>query len=181
MNTLCERKKVKFLQSLIFNRFSDLDPSTWESQVLAPPDDLIATPQLHFDLGNLLPDTTYSIIIKIHLRDLPNMPQSSILTVRTLPSTLTTLPPQIPIDTGLAVDEVNSTWAKLNWKKFTQSELQFIDGVQVKYKDEDGKVGVNTPPAFYYDFYQYMRMICECLKRIFGYQNWSFEIVLTKV
>lgn len=122
--------------------FSELDPSTWEQQVLAPPNDLIATPQLHFELGNLLPDTTYSIMIKIQLRDLANAPQSPILTVRTLPisSPHTTLPPQIPVDSGLAVAEVNSTWARLTWRKFTEFELQFIDGVQLRYREKGGKV-----------------------------------------
>ncbi|KAL0269358.1 UNVERIFIED_CONTAM: hypothetical protein PYX00_007120 [Menopon gallinae] len=122
------------------------DPSTWELQVLAPPADLIATPQLHFDLGNLLPDTTYSIMIKIILRDLSNTPQSPILTVRTLPSSpLTTLPPQILVDSGLAVAEVNSTWAKMMWRKFSEFELQFIDGVQLRYREKEGKVFSATP------------------------------------
>lgn len=120
---------------------SSQDPSTWELQVLAPPGDLIATPQLHFDLGNLLPDTTYSIMIKIILRDLSNTPQSQILTVRTLPSSPhTTLPPQIPVDSGLSVAEVNSTWAKMMWRKFSEFELQFIDGVQLRYREKEGKV-----------------------------------------
>jgi len=53
---------------------------------------------------------------------------------------LTTLPPQIPVDLGLTVVDVNATWARLMWRKFTEFELQFIDGVQLRYKEKDGKV-----------------------------------------
>lgn len=86
-------------------------------------------------------------MIKIILRDLSNTPQSSILTVRTLPdsSPVTTLPPQIPVESGLAAAEVNSTWARLMWRKFTDFELQFIDGVQLRYREQDGKVFSATP------------------------------------
>jgi hypothetical protein len=53
---------------------------------------------------------------------------------------LTTLPPQIPVDLGLSVADVNATWARLMWRKFTEFELQFIDGVQLRYKEKEGKV-----------------------------------------
>lgn len=53
---------------------------------------------------------------------------------------LTTLPPQIPVDLGLTVVDVNATWARLMWRKFTEFELQFIDGVQLRYKEKEGKV-----------------------------------------
>nr|CAD7567674.1 unnamed protein product [Timema californicum] len=123
------------------------DLATWEQQVLAPPEDLIATPQLEFELGGLQPDTTYRIKITVILRDLQNSPSSEILTVRTLPLTvpLTTLPPEIPVEPELSVVEVNSTWARLMWRKFSEYELQFIDGVQLRYKDINGKVYAATP------------------------------------
>jgi len=53
---------------------------------------------------------------------------------------LTTLPPQIPVDLELSVVDVNATWARLMWRKFTEFELQFIDGVQLRYKEKEGKV-----------------------------------------
>lgn len=55
---------------------------------------------------------------------------------------LTTLPPQIPVDLGLSVEDVNATWARLMWRKFTEFELQFIDGVQLRYKEKEGKVTI---------------------------------------
>ncbi|XP_039282712.1 putative epidermal cell surface receptor isoform X2 [Nilaparvata lugens] len=120
------------------------DPATWEQQVLAPPNDLIATPELEFSLGNLQPDTSYKIKISVILRDLENSPASKILTVKT-PSSATTLPPMIPVQPELQIAELNSTWARLVWRKFTDFELQFIDGVQLRYKEVDGKVYAATP------------------------------------
>ncbi|XP_039282715.1 putative epidermal cell surface receptor isoform X5 [Nilaparvata lugens] len=121
------------------------DPATWEQQVLAPPNDLIATPELEFSLGNLQPDTSYKIKISVILRDLENSPASKILTVKTPSSAATTLPPMIPVQPELQIAELNSTWARLVWRKFTDFELQFIDGVQLRYKEVDGKVYAATP------------------------------------
>lgn len=97
------------------------------------------------------------------------MPQSPVLTVRTLPLSgpITTLPPQIPIDPELSVDEVHSTWIRLNWRKFTQFEQQFIDGIQIKYKDEDGKVGVaSVPQGFFVNLENLFEEICRFLRQI---------------
>lgn len=41
--------------------------------------------------------------------------------------------------------ETNSTWVNVMWKKLTENELQFIDGVQLRYKEFDGKVYAATP------------------------------------
>lgn len=83
--------------------------------------------------------------ITVKLKDLANSPSSKIYSVRTLEKHVTTLPPQISIDADLTVLETNSTWLKIHWKKFTDYELQFIDGVQLRYKDHDSKVYAATP------------------------------------
>ncbi|CAH1393102.1 unnamed protein product [Nezara viridula] len=123
------------------------DPDTWEQQVLAPPDDIIATPELEFKLEGLTANTEYKIKITVVMRDLDNSPVSQILTVKTPPASFSTptLPPAIPVDPDLHVVDVNSTSATLSWRKFAEKELQFIDGVQLRYKEIEGKVYQATP------------------------------------
>lgn len=114
--------------------------------MFAPPNDLIVSPQLEFDLLSLKPDTEYRIKITVTLRDLHNTPSSRVYTVRTLkevPSS--TLPPVIPIEPNLAITDINATWVNVVWRKFTEFELQFIDGVQLRFKEIDGKIYAATP------------------------------------
>lgn len=122
------------------------DTNTWQLQVFAPPNDLIATPQLEFDLIDLEPETEYKIKIAITLRDLHNTPMSRVYSIRTLKETkLTTLPPIIRIEPDMSITEINSTWVNIAWRKFTNDELQFIDGVQLRFKEIDGKIYAATP------------------------------------
>ncbi|XP_063921534.1 putative epidermal cell surface receptor isoform X1 [Zophobas morio] len=122
------------------------DTSTWELQVFAPPNDLIATPQLEFDLLDLRSDTEYKIKITITMRDLHNTPTSRVYKIRTPKDVnTTTLPPMIPIEPELAISDINATWVTVVWRKFTEYELQFIDGVQLRFKEIEGKVYDATP------------------------------------
>lgn len=115
-------------------------------QIFAPPNDLIATPQLEFDLLGLNADTEYRIKITITLRDLHNTPTSRVYTVRTpAESEVSTIPPIIPIEPDLALTDINSTWGTVSWRKLTQYELQFVDGVQLRFKEVDGKIYAATP------------------------------------
>jgi hypothetical protein len=129
-----------------YTHHDNLDINSWQLQVFAPPNDLIATPQLEFDLLDLRPDTEYKIKITITLRDLHNTPSSRVYKIRT-PKDLnaTTLPPMIPIEPELAITDINATWVTVVWRKFTEYELQFIDGVQLRFKEIDGKVYDATP------------------------------------
>lgn len=115
--------------------------------MFAPPHDLIATPQLEFELADLKPMTEYKVKITVRMNTINNSPSSKIYNVRTLEKHPEdpTLPPQIPIDAELRVLEMNSSWVKVMWKKFTEYELQFIDGVQLRYKEQDSKVYAATP------------------------------------
>ncbi|KAJ8953046.1 hypothetical protein NQ314_007421 [Rhamnusium bicolor] len=118
----------------------DLD--SWMLTVFAPPNDLIATPSLVFDLTDLKPDTEYRIKITVTLRDLHNTPSSKIYTIRTPKEAQ---PPVIPIDPDLAITDINATWVTVVWRAFTQYELQFIDGIQLRYKEIDGRIYTATP------------------------------------
>ncbi|KAK3924771.1 Putative epidermal cell surface receptor [Frankliniella fusca] len=129
------------------------EPATWDQQVLAPPNDLIATPQLEFELGGLQPDTVYKIKITVILRDLHNTPSSKddldtnaqLSLSHSQPPPPPRSPRRSPIDAELTVAEVNASWARLTWRKATPFEINFIDGVQLRYKEIDGKVYAATP------------------------------------
>ncbi|GLG97973.1 Putative epidermal cell surface receptor [Gryllus bimaculatus] len=121
------------------------DLSSWKLQVLAPPQDLLATPTLEFTLGDLRPDTEYRVKITVLLRDLQNTPSSPVLVVRTQPLATSTLPPVVAVSPDLSTGEVNTTWAVITWRRFSESELQLIDGVQLRYKQLDDKVYSATP------------------------------------
>ncbi|CAH1125802.1 unnamed protein product [Ceutorhynchus assimilis] len=127
--------------------FKDIDDvSAWDLQVFAPPNDLIATPSLEFDLLDLVADKEYKIKITITLRDLHNTPSSKIYKIKTPKDVrTTTLPPQIPIEPDLEISDINSTWVTIVWRKFTENELQFIDGVQLRFRETEGKIYTATP------------------------------------
>ncbi|XP_066598389.1 putative epidermal cell surface receptor [Prorops nasuta] len=126
---------------------ANVDPSSWKVQVFAPPKNLITTQQLEFELGDLKPSTEYKVKITVKLQDLENTPTSKIYSVRTLDrrADVSTLPPQIPVDAELRISETNSTWINVVWRKFSEYELQFIDGVQLRFKELEGKVYAATP------------------------------------
>ncbi|XP_034833884.1 putative epidermal cell surface receptor isoform X1 [Maniola hyperantus] len=112
------------------------DISQWYSQVFAPADEVLTTPRLEFRLTGLKPSTTYKIRGKLFLHNLPVEPESEIYTVRTqdLPTILPPEEKRRKIDCKLTVVDVNDTTAHVTWRHFTEEELQFIDGIQVRYR-----------------------------------------------
>ncbi|KAJ8960312.1 hypothetical protein NQ318_004038 [Aromia moschata] len=90
---------------------SDDDMDSWMLTVFAPPNDLIATPSLVFNLMDLKADTLYKVKVTVTLRDLQNTPTSRIHTITT---------PK-------------------------EYELSFIDGLQLRYKEIDGRIFTATP------------------------------------
>ncbi|CAH1181924.1 unnamed protein product [Phyllotreta striolata] len=129
------------------NKKNDDDLDSWMLQVFAPPNDLIATPSLEFDLQDLQPNTEYKIKITITLRDIHTTHSSRIYKIKTPreATPTTTLPPMIPIEPDLAITDINSTWVTVVWRKFDDNELRFIDGVQLRYREIDGKIYAATP------------------------------------
>lgn len=124
-----------------------MDPSKWKSQIFAPPDDLIATAQLEFELSGLKPATEYKIKIYVKLLDFGSNPTSEEYTVKTLSNTpsLPLVPSQTTIDARLRAIHTNATWIEMTWKKFSVQELQFIDGVQLRFREQNVKVYTASP------------------------------------
>ncbi|KAJ6633938.1 putative epidermal cell surface receptor, partial [Pseudolycoriella hygida] len=141
------------------------DTSTWSAQVFAPPEDLIATSQLEFELPGLEPNTEYRVKINLILRDLNSQPSSQIYSVRTAserqitPPTFTdnidyARPLQRPTMSDILKDldnvdlkpsDTNSTWMRLSWKKLSDDELAYVDGIQLRYKEVSGMIYDSTP------------------------------------
>lgn len=147
--------------------YSNNDTLSWPSQVFAPPDDLITTSQLEFELGNLEPNTEYRVKIGLMLRDLDSKPASRIYVVRTPAEAIITPPslidyhPNHPVggvgganmadvlkniaDPELQAIETNATWIRLSWRKLTDEEMEYVDGIQLRYKEISGIIYDATP------------------------------------
>ncbi|KAJ8985950.1 hypothetical protein NQ317_010708 [Molorchus minor] len=114
----------------------DNDPDSWMMTVFAPPNDLIATPSLAFDLMELKADTEYKIKNHCNPAGPPKYTNDTPKEVH---------PPVIPINPDLAITDINATWVTVTWRQFTAYELSFIDGLQLRYKEIDGRIYTATP------------------------------------
>lgn len=152
---------------LRYTKFGSNDTSSWDSQVFAPPEDLIATSQMEFELPGLEANSDYRIRIMLILRDLNDKPSSQIYKVKTLPErggggVITPPPPfhynpQHPenefghigeilkTNPELVTDEVNATWVKLTWNKLPDNEIDYVDAIQLRYRQKSGVVFNATP------------------------------------
>lgn len=151
-------KKLHGQVELRYTNTKDNNTANWDSQIFAPPGDIIETTQLEFELPNLEADTEYQIKIYLKLFHLDSRPSSKVYRVRTPPFRALPgfKPIEIPItpqkailesidDPDLKSAEVNSTWAKFTWRKLLDDELEIIDGIQLRYKQWDGMVYDATP------------------------------------
>lgn len=95
------------------------------------------------------------------MHDLNSEPASQIYSVRTPDAAIT--PPSFPSypineyatqqpeilkhieDAELIAHEVNSTCAAISWRKLTEEELIYIDGVQIRYKQDTDMVYNASP------------------------------------
>lgn len=121
---------------------------------------------MEFELPHLDSNTEYRVKIVLKLHDLNSQPQSKIYLVRTPAEAVITPPtiidldsPQQPAfgtssmadilkyiqDPELRTVEVNSTWARLAWRKIIDDELLYVDGIQIRYKELDGIIFEATP------------------------------------
>lgn len=135
--------------------------------MFAPPDDLITTSQLEFELSNLEPNIEYRVKITLMLRDLNSQPSSRIYIVRTPAEAIITPPslidyhPNHPMNGGaganmadvlkhiddpeLKATDINSTTIRLTWRKLTDEEMEYVDGIQLRYKEITGIIYDATP------------------------------------
>ncbi|KAJ2953164.1 hypothetical protein O0L34_g737 [Tuta absoluta] len=135
----------------------DQDVSQWYSQVFAPADEVLTTPRLEFRLTGLKPSSTYKIKGKLFLHNLPVEPESEVYSIRTmdLPSVTPDEGKRREIDSRLTVVDVNDTAAHVSWRHFTEDELQFVDGIQVRYRP------VGTPIYSMTELLHHSRSIAE--------------------
>ncbi|XP_059468624.1 uncharacterized protein LOC132192596 isoform X2 [Neocloeon triangulifer] len=119
------------------------DPSKWE-RAMTETDELIDGVQMAHEVSGLKPNTEYHFQIAIHVRELGSM-VSHVAIVRTPHDVASAGPQVIPVDAGLAVSQVNATWIKVSWRKFSEDELQFIDGVQIRYRERGSQLFQSTP------------------------------------
>jgi len=52
-------------------------------------------------------------------------------------------PPEIFVDPEIKLTQQGSKSLKLHWRKFSPSERELIDGIQVTYKANDDKVSLH--------------------------------------
>lgn len=121
---------------------------------------------MEFELPGLEPNSEYRVKINLILRDLNSQPSSQIYTVRTqaehqiTPPTFTDdgdyqqRPIQRPTmseilknldNVDLKASDTNSTWMRLSWKKLSDEELVYVDGIQIRYKEVSGMIYDATP------------------------------------
>jgi hypothetical protein len=142
------------------NQPNNNDSRTWQSQIFAPPEDLIATSQLEFELAGLEPNSEYKVKIILILRDLNAQPSSQIYTVQTPPERTIT-PPSIPhehfhptimtdlsehvADPEFQANEINATFVKFTWNKIPEDEIEFVDAIQIRYREPNDQIYSATP------------------------------------
>ena len=71
--------------------------------------------------------------------------------------TATTTPlPRLDFDAQLFAGKITQTSALISWKTFTDEEMKYIDGIQVKYKAADKEVIL-----IFYTNYKFFSIINE--------------------
>ncbi|KAK7066372.1 hypothetical protein SK128_017673, partial [Halocaridina rubra] len=119
---------------------SHSNPESWMRKIIVPAGTRISNTKWEYKLHNLEPNTDYAMQLVMTVLQGDNV-TSPIFYYTTLPevSTVPTTTPlaRLDIDAELHASEVTKTSAKISWRIFDDYELQYIDGVQVKYTAKD--------------------------------------------
>ncbi|KAK8394527.1 hypothetical protein O3P69_006595 [Scylla paramamosain] len=119
------------------------DPNTWMREVLVPMGSLIFQFEWDHMLTGLEPATEYTLQVVLTVQGAEPI-YSPVFTYTTMeeatdPPTTTPLP-RLDIDAELYASEITKTSAKVSWRSFSDYELQYIDGVQVKYTQKNNLI-----------------------------------------
>nr|XP_027226126.1 uncharacterized protein LOC113818162 isoform X7 [Penaeus vannamei] len=132
---------------------ANADPETWKQEILVPMGTIINHSQWNHVMTSLEPDTSYAMQVVLNVQGAQPVtsPMFTYTTMAeaTTPSTTTPLP-RLDVNAELYATEVSKTTAKISWRRFNAYELQYIDGVQVKYAEKD-KLIPNISPLLHRD------------------------------
>ncbi|XP_063596478.1 uncharacterized protein LOC134773237 isoform X2 [Penaeus indicus] len=116
------------------------DPATWKKEILVPMGTIINHSQWNHVMTSLEPGTSYAmqVVLSVQGAQPVTSPMFTYITMAeaTTPSTTTPLP-RLEVNADLYAVEIAKTTAKISWRRFNEYELQYIDGVQVKYSEKD--------------------------------------------
>ncbi|XP_047482174.1 uncharacterized protein LOC125034466 [Penaeus chinensis] len=129
------------------------DPATWKQEILVPMGTIINHSQWNHVMTSLEPGTSYAMQVVLNVQGAQPVtsPMFTYTTMAeaTTPSTTTPLP-RLEVNAELYATKVTKTTAKISWRRFNDYELQYIDGVQVKYSEKD-KLIPNVSPLLHHD------------------------------
>ncbi|XP_045125516.1 uncharacterized protein LOC123512922 isoform X3 [Portunus trituberculatus] len=119
------------------------DPNTWMREVLVPMGSLILQSEWDHILTGLEPATEYTLqlVLTVQRAEPIFSPVFTYTTMEEATDPPTTTPlPRLDIDAELYASEITKMSAKVSWRSFSDYELQYIDGVQVKYTQKNNLI-----------------------------------------
>ncbi|XP_037072044.1 putative epidermal cell surface receptor [Pollicipes pollicipes] len=126
------------------------EASSWDRRVFQTPSGLLDRTDLSWVLGDLRPATPYVMQVKVLFDQSSTILQSNVVEFQTrdAPEAAPTLPPKVEVDAELQASDVDTTSALIQWRRLTEEELRYIDGIQLRYRDVDVDAQVWTMTPF---------------------------------
>ncbi|XP_043235759.1 uncharacterized protein LOC122388618 isoform X5 [Amphibalanus amphitrite] len=126
------------------------ESTDWDRRVFQTPSGLLDRTDFVWTLGDLRPATTYLMQAKVVFEQVSTILQSSIVEFRTRdpPEPEVALPPKVELDAELQELEVDTNSAEIQWRRLSDQELNYVDGIQLRYRDVDVDAQVWTMTPF---------------------------------